>query len=227
MGRLLIISFVLTGFCAALFAAGAPNASIPAVEANQPAKQDVPEGFVSLFDGKTLDGWKGRAGLWKVEGGEVVGETTAEKKLKHNEFLYTEKEYGDFELLIKFKLRNHNSGVQIRSRVHDANEFIVKGYQPDIAEKRYTGILYEEGGRGILVNVKPDEVAKHVNAGAWNQYRIVCKGDNIQIFVNDFQTVNYTEKKSGSPTKGIIALQLHQGPAMKVCFKDIFIKELK
>ena len=226
MGRFLIVLCVAIGLWAALSAVTAPNSARAAADANQPAKQEVPEGFVSLFDGKTLDGWKGRSTLWKVADGLIGGETTAEKKLKHNEFLYTEKEYGDFELLIKFKLRNHNSGVQIRSRVHDANEFIVKGYQPDIAEKRYTGILYEEGGRGILVDVKPDEVAKHVNQGDWNQYRIVCKGDNIQIFVNDFQTVNYTEKKAGSPTKGVIALQLHAGPPMKVEFKDIFIKEL-
>ncbi len=226
MGRFLIVFCAAMGLWATLSAVTVLNSARAAAEANQPAKQKVPKGFVSLFDGKTLTGWKGRETLWKVADGVIVGQTTAEHKLKHNEFLYAEKEYGDFELLIKFKLRNHNSGVQIRSRVHDANEFIVKGYQPDIAESRYTGILYEEGGRGILADVKPDEVAKHVNQGDWNQYRIICKGNNIQEFLNDFQTVNYTENKADAPTKGVIALQLHAGPPMKVEFKDIFIKQL-
>jgi len=225
MCRFLIVLFVSMGLWAAVCAAAGSNASRPGAEANTPAKQHVPEGFVRLFDGKTLKGWKGREGLWRVEDGAIVGETTAEKKLKHNDFLYTVKQYGNFELLIKFRLHNHNSGVQIRSQVRD--DFRVTGYQPDIAEKRYTGILYEEGGRGILADVKPAEVAKHLKADDWNQYRIVCKGANIQLFINDFQTVNYTEKKSGSPTKGVIALQLHGGPAMKVRFKDVFIKELK
>ena len=224
MGRFLVVLCAVMGLWAALCAATAPNAGQLAVDANQPGKQEVPKGFVRLFDGKTLTGWKGRETLWKAADGMIVGETTAENKLSHNEFIYTEKEYGDFELLIKFRLRNHNSGVQIRSQAHD--DFRVTGYQPDIAETRYTGILYEEGGRGILVDVKPEEVAKHIKQGGWNQYRIVCKGDNIQIFLNDFQTVNYTEKKAGSPTKGVIGLQLHAGPAMMVSFKDIFIKQL-
>ncbi len=204
-----------------------PVATVVVVElvgTDKPAAGAVPEGFTSLFDGKTLSGWKGRDTRWSVEDGVIVGQSTVEKKLKHNEFLRTEKEYGDFELQIKFKLRNHNSGVQVRSQVHD--DFVVRGYQADIAEKKYTGILYEEGGRGIMMKVDPKEVAEHLNQGQWNQYRIVCKGNNIQAFINGFQTFNYTEKKAGKPTKGIIALQLHAGPPMKVSFKDVVIKEL-
>ena len=190
------------------------------------ARAEAPEGFTALFDGKTLDGWKGRETLWKVEDGAIVGQTTAENKLKHNDFLYTTKEYSDFELRLKFRLKNGNSGVQVRSKVHD--DFRVTGYQPDIAESRYTGILYEEGGRGILADVNPKEIEKVVKKGEWNDYRIVCKGEKIQIFLNGTQTVDYTEKepKKGA-TKGIIAFQLHAGPPMLVSFKDIYIKELK
>jgi hypothetical protein len=202
--------------------AAAP-ASAPA--ATQPAGAALPEGFVKLFDGKTLDGWKGRDSRWKVVDGVIVGTTTKEDALKHNEFLATEKEYGDFELRAKFLLKNHNSGIQIRSKA--GNDFVVTGYQPDIAESRYTGILYEEGGRGILADVKPEEVEKHIKKGDWNEYRIVCKGDNIQLFLNGFQTVNYTEKKADAPKKGIIAFQLHAGPPMQVKFKDVILKELK
>jgi len=222
-----IIALTLTTGVLALGLAGGATAARDAGEmakANAPSRPAVPEGFARLFDGKTLAGWKGRDSLWKVADGAITGQTTKDAPLKRNEFIYTEKQYGDFELLIKFRLANHNSGVQIRSRASDG--FVVKGYQADIAEKRYTGILYEEGGRGILVDVDPKEVAKHLKQGEWNQYRIVCKGDNIQAFINDFRTFNYTEKKEGKPTKGVIALQLHRGPPMKVQFKDVFIKEL-
>ena len=182
------------------------------------------EGFTPLFDGKTLDGWKGDPDLWKVEDGTIAG-STDETTAKHNTFLATEKTYKNFVLRVKFKLRNHNSGVQIRSKQFP--DYVVRGYQPDIAESRYTGILYEEGGRGVLADVKPDEVAKHLNKGDWNQYVITCDGPHIKLELNGFTTVDYTEKDPDKgATEGIIAFQLHAGPKMKVWFKDVEIKEL-
>jgi len=180
--------------------------------------------FTPLFDGKTLKGWKGRKSLWKVEDGAICGQSTADFKLKHNDFLYTEKEYGDFELTLSYKLVNHNSGVQIRSQVH--KDFRVTGYQADIAMKRYTGILYDEGRRGIIADVKPAVVSKFIKKNDWNDYRIVCKGPNITLWINGQQTISYTEKKASIPNKGVIAFQLHAGPPMKVLFKNIKIKEL-
>ena len=115
--------------------------------------------------------------------------------------------------------------MQIRSQVHD--DFRVTGYQADIAEKRYTGILYDEGRRGIIADVKPAVVSKFIKKGEWNDYRIVCKGTNITLYINGQQTISYTEKKASIPAKGVIAFQLHGGPPMKVYFKNIKIKELK
>jgi len=202
--------------------AGAVEAAKPTAT-TKPAK--LPKGFQRLFDGKTLTGWTGRKSLWAVENGAIRGQSTPETKLKHNDFLYTNKPYTNFELRLKFRLKNHNSGVQVRSKVH--KDFRVTGYQADIAEKRYTGILYEEGGRGILADVKPAEIAKHVKAGGWNDYRIVCDGKRLQFFINGQKTVDYTEKEERGAKKGVIAFQLHAGPPMTVYFKDIFIKELK
>lgn len=181
------------------------------------------EGFAPLFDGKTLTGWQGDPELWKVEDGMVVG-TTDTKAIKHNTFLATEKSYKNFVLRIKFKLRNGNSGVQVRSKSFP--DHVVRGYQPDIAQARYTGILYEEGGRGILADVKPAEVAKHLRKGDWNQYVITCNGPQIKLEINGFTTVDYTEKSDKGATEGIIALQLHVGAKMRVWFKDIEINEL-
>ena len=188
----------------------------------KPAK--LPKGFKRLFDGKTLTGWKGRPTLWKVVDGIICGQSLPSAKLKHNDFLYTVKEYGDFELRLKYRLKNHNSGVQVRSQVH--KDFRVTGYQADIAEKRYTGILYGEGFGGILADVKPKEIAKHIKKGKWNDYRIVCQGKRLQFWINGQPTIDYTDKRPVARAKGVIAFQLHGGPPMTVYFKDIFIKEL-
>ena len=193
--------------------------------ATKPSETDkLPKGFKRLFDGKTLKGWKGRPGLWKVQDGSIRGQSTGETRLKHNDFLYTEKEYGDFELRLKFRLTNHNSGVQIRSVVH--KDYRVTGYQADIAERRYTGILYEEGGRGILAYVDTGKISKYVKKGGWNDYRILCQGKRLQFWINGQPTISYTEKQATARTRGVIAFQLHAGPPMKVYFKDIIIKEL-
>lgn len=181
------------------------------------------EGFRPLFDGKTLAGWEGDPRFWSVKDGVIVG-STDQTKTPHNTFLCTTKTYKNFILKLEFKLRNHNSGVQVRSKRLD--DFIVAGYQADIADQRYMGILYEERGRGILADVNPEEVAKHVKAGDWNEYVITCNGPKIRLEINGFTTVDYEEKSPEGAKEGIIALQLHAGPPMQVEFRNIRIKEL-
>ena len=180
-------------------------------------------GFKPLFDGKTLAGWKGDPKLWSVEDGAIVG-STENQKLKHNSFLATEKSYKNFVLKLQFKLRNGNSGVQVRSKLFD--DFVVRGYQADIAESRFTGILYEEGGRGILADVKESDIAKHFKRDGWNEYVITCDGPRVKQQLNGFTTVDYTEKSEKGAKEGIIALQLHVGPGMKIWFKDVQIQVL-
>lgn len=179
--------------------------------------------FQPLFDGKSLSGWQGDDAIWSVKDGLIVG-TTEAKPIKKNTFLSTEKKYKNFVLKAKFKLRNGNSGIQIRSAQHP--DHVVKGYQADIAEQRYMGILYEEGGRGILADVKPEEVEKHIKPGEWNEYEITVDGPHIVQKINGFTTVDYTEKSDVGAKDGVIALQCHVGPPMLVHFKDIEIKEL-
>lgn len=190
------------------------------------------EKFVPLFDGKSLEGWEGDPELWSVKDGVIVGSTKAEKPLKANSFLATKKSFANFVLKAKFKLRNHNSGIQIRSQL--LKDYRVIGYQADIADNQFMGILYEEGLRGILANVTPEftakvtpeEVAKHVHKDDWNDYVIRADGPHITLAINGFTTVDYTEKSDKAATDGIIALQLHAGPPMQVEFKDIEIAEL-
>lgn len=181
------------------------------------------EAFQPLFDGKSLAGWQGDEELWSVEDGMIVG-TTDEKTIQKNTFLSTEKPYDNFVLRLKFKMRNGNSGVQIRSRQFD--DYVVRGYQADIADKRYMGILYEEGGRGILQDVDPKQVDEHFDLDDWNEYVITADGPHLTQQINGFTTVDYTETSDEGAKSGIIALQLHVGPKMKIWFKDIELKPL-
>ena len=179
------------------------------------------EGFQPIFNGKNLDGWDGDPRLWSARDGMIVGSTEG-TKLVHNSFLITRKSYGNFILRSEVKLRNHNSGIQFRSEA--LPDWIVRGYQADMAGDNYWGCIYEERGtRGMLVNgwVKAKTV---VHLKDWNDYEIDCDGDHIQLKLNGVQTADLHDSAS---LNGIIALQLHMGPPMEVYFRNIRIKELK
>ena len=108
-------------------------------------------GFEKIFDGTTLTNWDGDPAFWRVEGGAIVGETTAEKPLGENTFLiYRGGEPDNFELKLEFKMNSTNSGVQYRSRqlTGAVGKWVLCGYQADIDfNNSYTGMLYEERGR--------------------------------------------------------------------------------
>src|SRR5215207_635488 len=113
-------------------------------------------GFKNLSNGKDLSGWDGNPKLWSVKDGAITGTTSNEgdAKIKHNTFLvWKDGTVSDFELTFKYRIVAGNSGVQYRSKLQNPGENgpIVAGYQADFeAGKTYSGILYEERGRGIL-----------------------------------------------------------------------------
>ncbi|MEE2736623.1 MAG: DUF1080 domain-containing protein [Planctomycetota bacterium] len=178
--------------------------------------------FVSLFDGKSLKGWHGDKRLWKVQDGVIVG--TSDGSLKSNTFLISDHSYENFVLKISFQLEGNNSGVQFRSS--ELDDYGVRGYQADIAPE-YWGLLYEEKGRGILQ--KPQTAVLRqalVKPEGWNDYVITARGNHIEMQLNGTTVVRYEEKQSDISSKGIFALQLHTGDAMKARFKNIKIKKL-
>jgi hypothetical protein len=204
-----------------------------------------------LFNGKDLTGWKG-LDFWTVEDGCITGRTTKEKPTKGNTFLVWEGEVADFELTFQYKIVGGNSGVQYRSKLLDPKAFVIAGYQGDFeAGKTYSGILYEERGRGILAQRgqkvvikegadakkpkievtgsvgKSDEIQAKIKSGDWNEYRVVAKGGHLQHFINGVQTIDVTDETAVGAKKGALALQLHAGPPMVVQFKDIVLKEVK
>jgi hypothetical protein len=180
-------------------------------------------GFVPLFDGQTLDGWEGDRTLWKVVDKEIVGDSPG---IPHNQFLATRKSYGDFELKLEFRLAagRGNSGIQFRSkRVPDSSE--VSGYQADIGEQ-YWGCLYDESRRNRILAQASAKLADVLKKEDWNSYTIRAVGPRITLAINGVTTVDYTEGDAAIPRTGIIALQVHSGPPLRVAFRNIQIREL-
>ena len=212
-----------------------------------------------LFNGKDLTGWEGNAKLWSVQDGAITGKTAddGDAKIKHNTFLvWKAGTVGDFELTFKYRIEKGNSGVQYRSKELPAGENgpIISGYQADFeAGKTYSGILYEERGRGILakrgekvvIKADPadakkvkievtgslgnsDEIQAAIKNEEWNDFKVVAQGGHLQHFINGKQTVDVTDNDAKHAAKeGILALQIHAGPPMTVEFKDIVLKALK
>ena len=208
-----------------------------------------------LFNGTDLTGWEGDPKFWSVQDGAITGASTPENAVPHNTFIvWKGGEPSDFTLRLKFKMtpgddkKFTNSGIQFRSKVIDAAKFIVGGYQADFEYgEQYSGILYEERGRGILAKRgeqvvikqgeapgKPKlevtgkagdsaEIQAAIKKDDWNDYKIVAEGNNVKQYINGKLTVDVIDETAEAPKSGVIAFQMHQGPPMKVQFKEILL----
>jgi len=217
------------------------------VTANAAAQE---AGFKPIFDGKTLDGWKApNMSYWSVRDGTITAESTLDNPVKTNQFLFWEAgDVDDFELKLKYRISGTdraNSGIQVRSRV--APEGHAVGYQADIDRAgKYAGALYDERGRGMLaqrgqktVIGSDGKMAKTalgdaaalmniINLDGWNEYHIIARGNRITLRVNGKTTADVLDnEQKNRELSGVLALQLHVGPPMKVEFKDIQMKRLK
>lgn len=184
------------------------------------------ETTTALFDGKTLEGWDGDTSVFRVEQESIIGGQLKDK-IPHNFFLSSKEEYSDFELTLEFRLigEGTNAGVQIRSkRIPDHHEMI--GYQADLGQN-YWGALYDESRRNkILAAPKKEELDKVLKRDDWNKYRILCEGRHIQLWINDFKTVDYKEADEAIEQKGLIALQIHGGPPGEAHYRNIRIRRI-
>lgn len=204
--------FCLTTACALL-------GSLIAAEPMKPA---------ALFDGKSFQGWEGdTAKSFRIQDGAIVG-GTLQAAIPRNEFLCTTRQYTNFVLRAKFKLlggEKANAGIQFRTQ-RIPNHHEVFGYQADMGQD-YWGALYDESRRRkVLAGPAKEEIPKFVKYNDWNEYEIRCEGAHIQLSVNGHKTVDYTEEDATIPRYGIIAVQIHSGPASEAWYKDITIQEL-
>jgi type 1 glutamine amidotransferase len=233
-----------------LAAPTSPRADRPA-RTNVPGTQPAPglePGFVSLFDGKTLDGWDGDRTIWSVEDDAITGRTAA-AKLKENNFLVWKDQVENFELRLKFRLEGGNSGIyyhaQKRRPGQSGGDPLV-GTQADFDESgRWTGVIMEyqlrevlaERGEKVVIDEQgrkqkvgslgdPNELLKAVKAGQWNDYTVVAKGGKAKLAINGVTMCELEDRDPKRLVHGWLALQVHVGPPMRVQFKDIYLRRL-
>ena len=207
------------------------------------------DGWEAIFDGKTLDKWDGNPEFWRVEDGTITGQTTEAKVTKGNTFIiWRGGETADFELKLEYKIINGNSGIQYRSFEVPNEKWVIGGYQADFeAGNTYSGINYGERFRGILAlrgqkteigaDHKPkvletfgdtNAIQEKIKKEDWNEYHVTAKGFTFEHRINGVLTsVVIDEDKAERRAKGVLALQLHAGPPMKVQFRNIKLKQLK
>jgi hypothetical protein len=205
---------------------------------------DKDDGWVSLFNGKNLDGWVQRGGKakYRAEDNQIIGTTVPNEP---NAFLCTKKDYANFILELEFKVHAKlNSGVQIRSECFDKDKTLelngktikvpagrVHGYQVEIdaSDRLWSGGIHDEARRGWLGGwVNLDATKKAFKQGDWNKFKIECKGESIKTWLNGVPAADL--KDAVTPT-GFIGLQVHGvgklAEPLEVRFRNLRIKELK
>jgi hypothetical protein len=206
---------------------------LPAARA---ADQDVPEGFERLFNGKDLTGWTVNAGgnidRWGVEDGILF--TTGKAG---GGWLMTEKEYGDFEIMLEYKVpKAGNSGVALRSPLQGDPAYV--GMEIQILdnpwyldEKNYKG-LKQVQLTGAIYGVVPPATDATKPVGEWNKMHITAKGRHVTVEVNGTKIVDadlddYKDHAKQHPgllrDKGHLGLQCHTD---RVEFRNVYVKPL-
>ncbi|MCA8970733.1 MAG: DUF1080 domain-containing protein [Planctomycetes bacterium] len=222
----------------------------PGIVSNQSESSQGEAPWRELFDGRSMAGWSGPEGLFRIENGVLVG-STQEQRIPANRFLVftgrgeTSKEYErfwDFELRVEMRvLGSNNSGIQYRARLADPKNSVLHGYQCDIHPNGpYCGMLYDEGGRGIVCQrgerctiaangsskkEKAFDSDSQIALDEWHEYRIVAKGNRLRHFVDGNATVDITDGFRGRLQSGLIGLQLHSGAPMRIEVRRVRIRE--
>lgn len=231
--RALKHSWIPWRFAAVLVGCTALIAAEPALE----------PGFVPMFNGRDLTGWEGKPGWWYVEDGAITSESTPEKPcLSAHYLIWRGGKPADFDFRCEFRLVGGNSGIQFRSR--ELPDWDTSGYQADMEDgDQWTGCLFEHtrGGiamRGEQVVIAPDgtkqvgrlgdpaALLEKVRRHDWNSYRIVARGPDITLEINGVAMARVTDRQEGLAARdGVIALQMHPGPPMKVQFRNLRLRE--
>jgi putative heme-binding domain-containing protein len=197
-----------------------------------------------LFNGNDLSGWDGNPELWSVQNGVITGTTKDDAPLPYNQFLiWRGGKLKNFELRVTARQSGNNSGIQYRSKeLSEVGKWSMAGYQCDIhPAPANNAMLYDERGRGIVAangeEVIVDPAGKkwvvkssapiNVNVADWNEYKIIARGNRFIHQVNGKTTVDIVDHQAAErELEGLLAFQVHRGPAMKIEIKEVFLKEL-
>ncbi len=206
-------------------------------------------GFVSIFTGENLDGWSFDSTYWTVEDGLMTGTVTPETILDANSFIIWEGgTVKDFELKVTYRVSGEgNSGINYRSERIPGNPYALRGYQADIDGKyQWTGQNYEEKRRtflalrGQVTQVKtgempqvvgeigdPEVLTKVLNAEDWNTYHLIVRGNVMTHLINgQLMSVVIDDDTENRSFEGLIGVQVHVGPPMKIEDRDFLLKNL-
>jgi len=236
----------------AVLQAQQPGAFVPKQSDRPQTIEGDEPGFQPIFDGKTLNGWEGDPKYWRVADGLMTGEITPETVIKSNTFIiWRGGEPEDFELKVDYRITTSgNSGVNYRSvvvpdPVTPSNKFAMRGYQCDIdGQNRYTGNNYEEKGRlflavrgevthvtgtrlPVVLSTLGDnkELAGLIHEG-WNAVHIIARGNIVQHHINGRLMSMAIDDDPKRERKGLIGVQVHVGPPMKVEYRGWRIRTL-
>lgn len=232
-----------TAAIARVNAAGGRGGLIP------PRSVDDAEGFVSLFDGKTLRNWDGDPTFWRAEDGKIVGESTPEKVVSANSFLiWRGGTVKDFELKFDFRINGTNSGLQYRSQEVPGGRWVLRGYQADLDfANQFTGQVHDEAGRSIMAPrgqfvraagngifkfiatvADPAELPATMAINGWNTYHIIARGPTLIHVINGRVTAMLIdEDPQNRDLEGVIGFQMHTGPPFKVEYRNVLYRALQ
>lgn len=206
-------------------------------------------GFTPIFDGKTLKGWDGDPAYWRAEDGELVGEVTALNLLRRNSFIiWRGGKPKDFELKAEYRVSDFgNSGINYRSTEIRGHRWSLRGPQADIdGQNLYSGQNYEENGRAVLAlrgdvthiatGSAPrriatlgttDELKAFIKVNDWNEYHLIVRG-NLMIHILNGHVMSEVidDDRVNRRFKGLIGVQVHVGPPMKIEYRQILLKIL-
>ncbi len=204
---------------------------------------EPPHGFNTVFNGQDLTGWSGGE-EWSVEDGALTG--VADGTLKANRFITWQGEpLKNFELQVLVRVSEQgNSGIQYRGKIRpDLGPYRVSGYQCDIVAKapQYHGMLYEEKGRRILARhgktviidtdgqpwITNTNPVVNFEPNTWQQFRILAEGNHLRHWIDGNLVLDVIDfDEAGRALEGVLAVQVHVGPPMKIQYKDFFLKRL-
>ncbi len=224
------------------------------------------EVYTVIFDGKSLDNWKGDPSYWRVEDNCLVGVVTPETILKRNTFIIWQGDMPeDFEIKVEYKIsKEGNSGINYRSEQVEDLPYALKGYQADLnGPNTYTGSNYEERGRttiaaqgqrtvlppltsnsdSLQAHIKdnqwipkistgslgnPVSLRTHIKNDDWNEYHIIVKGNHLQHYINGVLMSDVTDNDIVNRRfKGLLGVQVHVGPPMRIAYRNFRLKKLK
>ena len=227
---------------------------VPAIYGQQQSKRAEPsgdDGFVSLFDGRTLDGWHAApedgASDWTVRDGTIVGHGSADRLCY---LVWEEEHLTDFELKLRYRLPGKgNTGVEIRSQADPTGKRPFEGYHADLGHvgigphilgawdfhfahrkeppcPRGTRLVIDQQGKPHCSPIPGSITLPDIRRHQWNDVRIIARGNHFQFFINGKPASEFTDNaKHGRLDHGAIGLQIHD-KGMDVQFKDIRLKRL-